>query len=168
MMRLRKEDVLVTERIGVNNDAQNCQILSFHPFFCFHSCATHSFALCSTGSQRGLVSCHVKTVPSLYLLSVVICQYQQGENGYHQQLCCRETLCWISAGTEKTCHSDTSHMHKSTHCSITAASHTLYTHKREKERTRHIHFADMCDKLRSNIVKARTSLQSLLVFKNNS
>lgn len=133
MMRLRKKDELVTKRTGVDNDAQHCQILSFHPFFCLRLFATHSFALRSTESRRGLVSCHIKTVPSLYLLSVVVCQYQQGENKYHQQLCCRDIVCWISTGTEKTCHSDTSHAHKSTHCSITAASHTLYTHKRERK-----------------------------------
>lgn len=70
MMRLRKKDALVTKRTGVNNDAQHCQILSFHPFFCLCLYASHSFALRSTGSRRGLVSCHIKTVPSLYLLSV--------------------------------------------------------------------------------------------------
>lgn len=142
-MRLRKEDVLVTEWIGVNNDAQHCQILSFHPFFCFRSC-THSFALCSTGSQRGLVSCHVKMVPSLYLLSVIICQYQQGENEYHQQSCCRETLC---AGFQQ------GQRRLVTLTPVTCINqpivqslqlHTPSTHTRERKREQDIHTLQIC------------------------
>lgn len=133
MMRLRKKDVLVTKRTGVDNDAQHCQILSFLPFFSLRLFESPPTVLLSVQQDHELVQLAAISRRFPLYMSVVVCQYQQGENEYHQQSCCRDTVCWISTGTEKTCHSDTSHAHKSTHCSITAASHTLYTHKRERK-----------------------------------